>query len=349
MRRIKAIVYGVGAMGKLITRYMVEKGVNIVGAIDIAPDIVGKDLGEVAGLGYPLNVKISSNADAVLSEQEADIAVVAFGSEMERTYLHLERCIENGLNVITITPNASYPWIHFPELASKLDKLAKKHGVTICGGGNGDFYLINAVSLLTGVCHSIESITLNSKLNVDDFGQAGTEACHVGCTKDEFYQKTKGKELPNEYMIPLENVIADLGLTIKKAQQHVEPMTDNVDLKCKSLGKIVKRGEVTGVFEKVEIDTEQGIRFRAECILKLYNKDDEDIREWSVKGVPDTHLKFGKFANAITTCTQIVNRIPDIINSEPGFITPEMLPKLKFRAFPLQYYLKKANHFSRDF
>jgi len=45
-------------MGQVMTKFMVEKGVDIVGAIDINPDIVGRDLGEVAGLGYPLNVGI---------------------------------------------------------------------------------------------------------------------------------------------------------------------------------------------------------------------------------------------------------------------------------------------------
>ena len=48
---IRAIVYGVGAMGAIMTRLMIEKGVEIVGAIARSPDKVGCDLGDVAGLG----------------------------------------------------------------------------------------------------------------------------------------------------------------------------------------------------------------------------------------------------------------------------------------------------------
>ena len=33
MRRIKAVVYGVGAMNSVATRMMLEKGVDIVGAL----------------------------------------------------------------------------------------------------------------------------------------------------------------------------------------------------------------------------------------------------------------------------------------------------------------------------
>ena len=95
MRKIRAIVYGVGAIGKLTTKFMVEKCVDIVGAIDVNLEIVGKDLGEVAGLGRPLNVMINDNADAVLSEQAADIAIVAVFTDLERMYPIFKNCLEH--------------------------------------------------------------------------------------------------------------------------------------------------------------------------------------------------------------------------------------------------------------
>jgi len=52
VRPITAVVYGVGAMNSITTRMMLEKGVNIVGALARSPEKVGKDLGEVAALWY---------------------------------------------------------------------------------------------------------------------------------------------------------------------------------------------------------------------------------------------------------------------------------------------------------
>ena len=43
MRRIKAVVYGVGSMGSVATRMMLEKGVDIVGALARSPEKVGHD------------------------------------------------------------------------------------------------------------------------------------------------------------------------------------------------------------------------------------------------------------------------------------------------------------------
>lgn len=174
MEKIKAIVYGVGEMGKIMTKLMVEKGVLIVGAVGHISN-VGKDVGEVVGLGYPLNVKISNDADAVLGEQKADIAVVALFSEMEMMYPHLEKCIENGLNVVTTAEEALYPWPTSPELAAKLDKLAREHGVTLTGSGSDDALSVNLMSILTGCSHTIETVVTKSKFNADDYGPVVAE------------------------------------------------------------------------------------------------------------------------------------------------------------------------------
>ena len=67
MRRIKAIVYGVGAMNSVATRLMIEKGVDIVGALARSPEKVGHDLGDVAGLGFQTGVLIDDDPERVLA------------------------------------------------------------------------------------------------------------------------------------------------------------------------------------------------------------------------------------------------------------------------------------------
>ena len=128
MRRIKAVVYGVGAMNTIATRLMLEKGVDIVGALARSPEKVGRDLGEVAGLGYETGVVIENDPEKLLSTRQVDIAVIAVASYMSDMYEHLRLCAEHGVNAVTIAEEALYPWNTSPMQTAELDHLARHNG-----------------------------------------------------------------------------------------------------------------------------------------------------------------------------------------------------------------------------
>ncbi len=314
---------------------------RIVGAIGRVSNI-GLDLGKVAGLDYPLNVKINHNADAVLSEQGADIAVVSISTGMEQMYTHIEKCVKNGLNVITSSEEALYPWETSPELTSKLDKLAKKHGVTISASGTQDVFWVNLVTVLTGVSHTIESITGKVQFDTEPWGSIALEMYFLGETKETFNKAFSERPLEPSYLRTTFGAIcADLGLTITKMKQRVEPIIYDEDVESLGLGKTVKKGLVTGRSTIVEAATAQGVRLHGEEIGKIFGPNDTDLNEWVIKGVPNLYLTNEKVPTEIGTVSQLVNRIPDVINAEAGFITCEKLPKLKYRAHPLHYYLRR--------
>ena len=82
---IRVVHFGLGPIGAAVVRQVAaRKGFKIVGAVDIDPAKVGRDLGEVAGVGRPLKVKVSDDARKTIKAAKPDVVVLCTSSSMKR-------------------------------------------------------------------------------------------------------------------------------------------------------------------------------------------------------------------------------------------------------------------------
>ena len=356
-RKIKVIQYGVGKMSVYTMRYVYEKGAEIVGAIDVNPAVIGKDIGEIMGTENK-GVKVVSVEDAekMIQETKPDIAIVTTMSLIKDVEDALMLCAKLGVNAITTCEEAFYPMNSNPAITKKLDEMAKKTNCTITGSGYQDIYWGQLISSIAGSTHIIKKIKGSSSYNVEDYGIALAKAHGSGLTLEEFDKQVasvdrisdeerkemieKGEYLPS-YMWNVNGWLCDkLGLTVKSQTQKTVPQTYSEDIYSTTLGMTVKAGDATGMSAVVTTETEEGITIESECIGKVYAKDEFDKNEWTIIGEPETTLVINKPATVELTCASVVNRIPDVMNSKAGYVPTEEMGDLYYRIKPLNEYVR---------
>ena len=355
-RKIKVVQYGVGKMSLYTMRYVYEKGGEIVGAIDVNPDVIGKDIGEILGTeNKGVKVVSAESAREMLQETKPDIAIVTTMSLLKDLENPLLLCAELGINAITTCEEAFYPENSNPTLTNKINELAKKNNCTITGSGYQDIYWGQLISSIAGSTQKITKIKGSSSYNVEEYGIALAKAHGAGLSLEDFDKEVasvdkisneerqkiieSGEYLPS-YMWNVNGWLCEkLGLTVKSQTQKCVPQTYKEEYKSSLLGMTVKAGDATGMSAVVTTETEEGITIESECIGKVYAPDEFDKNEWSIIGEPDTTIIVNKPATVELTCASVVNRIPDVINSKAGYVPTCEFGELNFKVKPLNEYV----------
>ena len=355
-RKVKVVQYGVGKMSLYTMRYVYEKGGEIVGAVDVNPSVIGKDIGEILGTeNKGVKVVSAENAREMLQEVKPDIAIVTTMSLLKDLENPLLLCAELGINAITTCEEAFYPENSNPTLTNKINELAKKNNCTITGSGYQDIYWGQLISSIAGSTQKITKIKGSSSYNVEEYGIALAKAHGAGLSLEDFDKEVasvdkisneerqkiieSGDYLPS-YMWNVNGWLCEkLGLTVKSQTQKCVPQTYKEDLYSSTLGMTVKAGDATGMSAVVTTETEEGITIESECIGKVYAPDEFDKNEWSIIGEPDTTIVVNKPATVELTCASIVNRIPDVINSKAGYVPTCEFGELNFKVKPLNEYV----------
>lgn len=358
-RKVTFVEYGCGKMAKYLMRYGIEKGAELLAAFDIDPAIIGKDVSEIIGDAYPeVGVKVSPAEDAekVLRELHPDVCIIATRSTVAELEDILTICARHGVNAITTCEEALYPWNSSPDLTRKLDKLAKEGNCTLTGVGYCDLYWGTMVTNFMGSQFEVKKVRGSSWYNVEDYGIALAEGHGAGLTIEEF-EKTIGA-YNNHSSEELKKVIesgeyvpsymwnqngwlcSKLGLHVTSQTQKCIPTTWPEDLHSTTLGFTVKAGDATGMRAIVTTETEEGITFETECVGKVYAPEEFDKNEWTLYGEPESSLVCNKPATVELTCGTIINRIPQLIDAEAGYVTTDKFPYNIYCIKPLNEYVK---------
>ncbi|RLB79113.1 MAG: NADP-binding protein [Deltaproteobacteria bacterium] len=335
-QKVKIIQCGLGVVGQDMVKIILEKhNMELIGAIDIADEIIGKDLGHVIGLDRELGVTVSGNAEEVFRTVEADVVLLATSSYFKDMYNTARLALENGQNVITCGEEGAFPWTKSPELARKIDDLAKKNGVTFLGTGVTPGYVMDYLPIsLTGLMKQVNKINIRGVANWAEVGPYDWELAGFGKRIEVFNEKLAKGEIGGLIILRelMEMTARALGWKIDEYKETKKALVSKSRREAKC--GIVEPGTVCGL-EQVARGFWKGKEVisyeRAYVVNPTLEEDKMEVGMFiSIEGIPGVEVALkGEVLSQgliLATAARVINSIPQVIDARPGLLTVYELP-----------------------
>ena len=314
MTPITVAQYGIGPIGAEITRLLLTKPwVKLVAAVDIDPNKVGQDVGDVVGLGRKVGVLVTSSLDV-----KADVVCHSTGSRLRDVAGQLESLLGAGSHVVSTCEELSYPLDE--AIRGRLHQVAADAGVALLGTGVNPGFVMDKLPLtITSVCQEVRSVEIIRIQNASTRREPLQRKVGAGMTTDEFRAAVDAGKI--KHMGLKESLImvgSGLGVAFESvSEERIEPIVAEREVVTQYLK--VAPGQVAGVHQTIY---GKG-RIDVSLELRMYvGAEDVAADKVIVRGVPDVEMviKDGVHGDR-ATAAMVVNSIPRLAKAPAGVIT----------------------------
>jgi 2,4-diaminopentanoate dehydrogenase len=332
MEHPRYLLFGLGAAGASACAALLGDGAEIVGAFTRSSH-VDEDLGKVVGRD-PCGLAVSPVADFTATRGMADVAIFSTTSALKDLLGPAKECLEAGINVLTITEDALYPWDYDPATAAELDAAGKAGGATLMGTGVNDVIMARLPVLLAGLVHGAERIEVECTGDFGAFGPELLKLLQIGARPEDYSPAAhEGQDVISRQCA---RMIAGLaGLHVISEDVRLEPTTASVSLPVAALDMVLEPGQVTGSLETAALDTAEGVEIEVRLIGKVFEPGEEEYAVATVHTAALTEpvrLRVSPLPGIEATAGIALSRVPDVLAAPPGFPRAEDLPDLRFRS-----------------
>jgi 4-hydroxy-tetrahydrodipicolinate reductase len=318
---IRVMHVGLGPIGVAVARQVASRrGLRIVGAVDIDPDRIGRDVGEILGLGRRLRVRVSADVRAVIRAAKPDVAVLCTSSTLRAVVPQFEQILALGVPIVTTTEEAAYPAPYNRRLATRLDAAARKAGVAVLGTGVNPGFTMDALPIaLTAVCERVDRIDIRRVQDARIRRLPFQQKIGAGLTPRQFRDKVADRSVRHVGFSESIQMIADaMGWRLDRITDSVAPKIARRAVASRWLA--VKAGQVSGIIQKGAGYV--GREARITLTLEAYLGAPESYDSVLIDGSPRIYSKIEDGVHGdIATASMTVNSIPVVLDAAPGFRT----------------------------
>jgi 4-hydroxy-tetrahydrodipicolinate reductase len=317
---------------------------ELVGLFVSNPDKVGRDAGELAGLGRTLGVQGTSDIDALLALKPDCIVHTAMADDrIFEALSDLERFLRAGINVVSSGP----VFLQYPAdddaMAQPLVAAATEGGVSLFVNGIDPGFANDALPLvLTGISERIEEVRCSEVLNYNTYNQPMVLFDIMGFAQplDHIPMLLQPGVLTMAWGSVVRQIAAGLGVTLSEVTEWYErePAPEDFDVSAGPVPKGTAAAlhfEVRGmVGDKAVVVLEHVTRLRDDLGASWPQPSGQGGYRVQITGEPnytlDLQLKGTdgdhNTAGLKSTAMRLVNAVPAVIAAPAGLLTALDLP-----------------------
>ncbi|MEA1963806.1 MAG: dihydrodipicolinate reductase [Candidatus Aerophobetes bacterium] len=343
VEEIKVVHVGLGPIGAQIARYIVNEreGISYVGAVDINPEIVGRDLGEVIGIGKSLNIKVSNDLKALFEEARPDIAIYTTVSSVREVFSQMRPAIESGVDVISTAEKLAFPNFTERELTKEYDELAKNNDVSILGSGINPGFLMDLwPKILSTGCVEVNRVEVKRCMNASPRRKPFQKKIGVSMKPTEFKEAIESGAITGH--VGLEESISLIanGLGWNLGEIRVGAIKAVIaEKEVSSKFYTAKEGEVKGIRQEAYGVVGGNAKIQLSFTAFLGAKLSYD--EVKIEGTPEINVKVSPcWHGDYGTAAMVVNLIPTVLNAPPGVLTINDIVPISFKSGNVAKFVK---------
>ncbi len=318
--------FGLGPVGTAVAKQVAaRRGLMSVGAIDIDPAKVGRDLGEIAGMPRRVGVKVSPDAAQAIKSTKPDVVIVCTNSSLKQIMPQVEAILGARRPIVSTSEELSYPGHTHVRYARKIDALAKKAKVAVLAGGVNPGFVMDALPImLTSVCERVDRITIQRVQDARSRRLPFQQKIGAGLTTEQFEKQVNDGAVRHVGFTESIAMIGDaMGWTLDRITDNIEPKIAGAPISSEFLA--VDPGYVCGMIQ-------DGVGYRkGEPVIRLhmeaYLGAPESFDSIQIEGTPPLSLRIlGGIHGDVATASMVVNSIPKVLSAAPGLHTMLDLP-----------------------
>ena len=317
---VKVVMIGLGPLGQKVVRYAVRrKSIAIVAAVDTDPAKIGKDLGTLSRIKR-LGIVVRGDLKSALKRTKPDAAILTTVSSISRLEPQVREIAKHKLQIVSTCEELSFPWRRSRAVATRIDALCRKAGVTCLGTGVNPGFLMDFLpSILTAVNQNVKKIVVKRFQDASSRRVPFQQKIGACLTRAEFNRKVADGALRHVGLPESVDMIAHaMGWKLTRSTETLRPV---IATRCIRSGyRAIKKGMACGV-EQVG----RGFVGRKEVIRLHFRAavgEPKSFDRVEIEGEPNVVSMIDGGVNGdIATCAITLNALRSVMAAAPGLKT----------------------------